>query len=121
MRDLQAVEIKLSRGSFVLRADNTALSDLEELYDKPFEEIVSNLFASLKIRDLCAVAAVFAKATHPNLNAHDVLKAAPLIEDLKALKDGVISALMAALPPKGEPATGEDSEPASAPRPFASA
>lgn len=110
MRELQGVNVKLSRGSFTFRADNAALADLEDMYNKPFDEIVGGLLATMKIREVCKVAAVFAAANHPGITGADVLKAAPVIEDLKLLNEGIMEALFAALPPKqkeGSDAGGE--------------
>lgn len=100
MRELEAVTVKLSRGSFTLRADNAALAELEDLYDKPFDEVVGGLLANMKIREVCKVTAIFARAAHPEVTDAAVLKAAPIIEDLKALREGIMAALFAALPPK---------------------
>lgn len=109
MRELQAVSVKLSRGSFTLRADNAALAELEDLYNAPFEDVVGQLLAKMKIRDVCKVAAVFARGEHPAINPADILKAAPIMEDLKALREGIMAALFAALPPKAEK-DGDESE-----------
>lgn len=122
MRELGGISVKLSRGSFTLRADNTALAELEDLYDKPFDEIVGGLLATMKIREVCKVAAVFAKATHPDATDAAILKAAPLIEDLKLLREGIMEALFEALPPKKDKGdAGEGGDDQSAARPFGNA
>lgn len=110
MRELGGISVKLSRGSFTLRADNTALADLEDLYDKPFEVIAGELLGNMKIRELCKVAAVFAKAETPSVTAEEILKAAPILEDLRALRTGIQEALFAALPPKKDKGEATDGE-----------
>ena len=122
MRELGGISVKLSRGSFTLRADNTALAELEDLYNKPFDEIVGGLLATMKIREVCKVAAVFARATHPDITDAAILKAAPLIEDLKLLREGIMEALFEALPPKKDKgAEGGEGEGETVKRPFGNA
>lgn len=107
MRELQAVTVKLSRGGFTLRADNAALATLEDEYDKPFDEVVSDLLGKMRIKQVCRVAAIFARATTPDVTAESVLNAAPTIEDLAALREGIQDALIAALPPKKDAPAGD--------------
>lgn len=100
MRSIDAVVVKLSGGDFTLLADNAAFVRCEEEFNIPFKDIGSLVFGeSFRIKKVCEVAAVLAQN---GVTADVVLKAAPLPEDLAALRAGIEQALSNYLPPKSK-------------------
>ena len=101
-RQIPTVKVQLGNGELNLKATNEAFAELEDIFQKPFQDIGAEI-ANMRIRHVCAVAATLARAAGAeNVKTDAVLKMTTNVEDIGVLRNALLESFFAALPPKKE-------------------